>query len=608
MKKLSLLFVYLFISLFVYLFIPLQNVAAVGEFQADYDNQYDVSPAGLTIVTQNVTLTNKITNLYPQKYSIVIDSEHIKDIIAYDDSGMIAPLVSQLNGKTQIVLPFNKQVIGVGKQLKFTLRYEDTDIAHQNGSIWEINIPGVSDDPDIATYAVSLHVPPSFGANAYLSPLPANGSRWTKGQMVRGGISAAYGTMQAFGLTLSYYVENVNVIPQTAEIALPPDTAYQNVILQSLDPKPKTVIRDEDGNWLARYDLLPAQRLDILAKITVLITLVPRAGVTETLSDPKPYLTSQKYWEVTNPQIQELAQLHKTPRDIYAFVVDTLSYDYNRVSLSPTRKGALAALGSPKNSICMEFTDLFVAIARAAGIPAREVVGYAYTTNARLRPLSLVSDVLHSWPEYYDSTKNIWIPVDPTWANTTGGVDYFDKLDFNHIAFAIHGISSDYPYPAGFYKKSGKNTKDVDVTFANIPQTTEEGKITASYVFPQTVTSGFPANGTVVLNNVSPVEIAEALVSIHSTPFDIALSRTYDHIPPLAMLSIPVSVQLPGYFLSGRGTLTTTVNGQETQFRFTIRPLVYGLVVPFIITATSLVLFAVIIAKTKGLWKRRTNR
>ena len=57
----------------------------------------------------------------------------------------------------------------------------------------------------------------------------------------------------------------------------------------------------------------------------------------------------------------------------------------------------------------MEFTDLFVAIARAAGIPARESVGYAYTTNSRLRPLSLVTDVLHAWPEYYDADKKIWV-------------------------------------------------------------------------------------------------------------------------------------------------------------------------------------------------------
>ena len=100
-------------------------------------------------------------------------------------------------------------------------------------------------------------------------------------------------------------------------------------------------------------------------------------------------------------------------------------------------------------------------MARAAGIPARELNGFAYTANPRLRPLSLVADVLHAWPEYYDAEKQQWIQVDPTWGNTTGGVNFFTLLDLNHIVFAIHGVSSEKPYPAGMYKIAGKEEKDV---------------------------------------------------------------------------------------------------------------------------------------------------
>jgi len=53
----------------------------------------------------------------------------------------------------------------------------------------------------------------------------------------------------------------------------------------------------------------------------------------------------------------------------------------------------------------MEFTDLFIALSRAAGIPAREINGFAYTDDIRLRPLDLVTDMLHAWPEYYDEEK-----------------------------------------------------------------------------------------------------------------------------------------------------------------------------------------------------------
>ena len=111
--------------------------------------------------------------------------------------------------------------------------------------------------------------------------------------------------------------------------------------------------------------------------------------------------------------------------------------------------GALSALNNPTSAVCLEFTDLFVALSRAAGIPAREIDGYAYTNNAHDRPLSLTEDVLHAWPEYYDFDKKAWIMVDPTWGNTTGGIDYFNALDFDHIAFVIKGENSGYPIPAG---------------------------------------------------------------------------------------------------------------------------------------------------------------
>ncbi len=238
----------LFICLFVYLFIPLSSVEAAGEFRADYNVSYSVTPAGSTIVTQQVSLTNNQTNFYPKQYSVSIDTDKISDVIARDDGGVIIPDVKQANGKTTILLTFNQQVVGVGKKLSFTLRFQNQDIATHNGSIWEVNIPGVTPDPDLASYNVSLDVPDNFGPNAYLYPLPANGRKWTLEQMLKGGVSAAYGEKQIFNLDLSYFLENSKVTPMETEIALPPDTAFQKVEITSLDPKPIKIVRDNYGN------------------------------------------------------------------------------------------------------------------------------------------------------------------------------------------------------------------------------------------------------------------------------------------------------------------------------------------------------------------------
>ena len=57
---------------------------------------------------------------------------------------------------------------------------------------------------------------------------------------------------------------------------------------------------------------------------------------------------------------------------------------------------------------CNEHTSLFVAMARAAGIPARINVGLVFVRGAFY---------YHAWPEVYideGGNRGLWLPVDPT--------------------------------------------------------------------------------------------------------------------------------------------------------------------------------------------------
>ena len=165
------------------------------------------------------------------------------------------------------------------------------------------------------------------------------------------------------------------------------------------------------------------QKKDIVLDTKIAVELAPRKQP-ESKENLNKYLKNDKYWEITNKKIADKAKELKTPHDVYKFVADTLKYDYSRVDLEKPRLGALQTLENPSSAVCLEFTDLFIALARSAGIPAREVDGYAYTQNSKDRPVSLVKDILHAWPEYYDFDKETWIMIDPTWANTTGGMDF----------------------------------------------------------------------------------------------------------------------------------------------------------------------------------------
>lgn len=582
--------------------IPHSKAVATGEFQADYDVQYAVAPSGKTIVTQHVTLTNKLTNFYPEEYSLLLDSDKISNIIAYDEcsdknskpckGGVITPVISVKDGKTKIGLKFNVKSVGLGNTLTFSLRYEHEGVANRAGSIWEIYIPGVVNDPDIGMYNVTLSVPPTFGPAAYLSPLPSSGNTWSKDQMIRGGIAGAYGKSQRFDVDLSYTLQNTRQIPSVQEIALPPDTAYQEVALVSLNPKPETVTRDTDGNWIATYTVPAKQTVAVKAVLTISTYLSPRPNFTTVAPEQGALIAPQEYWETEDPRIQALASTYNTPRAIYSYVASQLSYDYGKVNAQATRLGAVGALNAPKAAVCMEYTDLFIAIARAAGIPARRIIGYAYTNNPKLRPLSYVSDILHAWPEYYDREANIWIPVDPTWSSTTGGVDYFSKVDFNHITFAINGSNSSIPYSAGYYRNPGSSSRDVLVEFSDAETKARGADVIASIEFPSQVAAGTGQQGTLVVTNRGSETAYAVSVSLITEPGNIHIDKVISELLPYATDRIPFRPKFSQTFQAEHGKITAQVNDTIVTKTFRIQPLYWliaigALVVSIVIGVTA---------------------
>ncbi|MCX6705079.1 MAG: transglutaminase-like domain-containing protein, partial [Candidatus Woesebacteria bacterium] len=323
------------------------------------------------------------------------------------------------------------------------------------------------------------------------------------------------------------------------QIALPPDTAFQKVYLQKIDPKPSDVTIDPDGNWLATYNLTARQRVDVTVAGSVQIFAGFRAFPKPTDQELSDNLRETEYWQVNDPQIKALALELKTPKAIYDYVSKTLKYDFNRVQPNVQRMGAVKALQNPSQAICMEFTDLFIAIARAAGIPAREINGYAYTENPELQPLSLVADLLHAWPEYYDKDKGVWIPIDPTWASTSGGINYFDKLDLRHFTFVVHGESPVMPYPPGSYKLGPNPQKDVYVSFGKLP----ENRTTNLNI------SFTPIRTLPFLNSIYSVKIdnpgPQALYSVYPTVYFDSKEASRDFIetlPPYSSYKMIVKV------------------------------------------------------------------
>lgn len=544
--------------------------AADPKFDISVDSSYNIHENGLTDVSQKITIQNKTDYYYTPTYTVSVGFKDIQNIEAFNSDGSIpTTLDDKKPDNKRIKMSFPKRYAGIAENNQFTLRFSTKDIAQKQGTIWEVIIPGIESPDDFKDYKTTITVPDSFGKARIVKPEVSTESgpiRLTKSDIGKAGVYILYGEKQYFSYSLKYNISNPNLFPVRTEIALPPKTNYQNVLINSYSEEPLNVTVDEDGNWIAEYRLLPQQKkiITVTGVVEVLQTSEKEELTNKQLKD---YTSAKKYWDGQSSSIKQAAASLKTPEDIYEYVVKKLSYNYTKVATDNLRLGGAGALSDPKNSVCLEFSDLFISLARANGIPARSVEGFAYTQNSKLRPLSLVNDILHAWPEYYDTTQKRWVMVDPTWGNTTKGMDYFTSLDFSHVAFAIKGVDSEYPIPAGGYKFN-QESKDVLVKFAQSSDFTVKDRLEITDTFP---TFSFPKvgfQGTFTVKNAGNRKISDLVVNV-STSKGTSRQFLIDSLPPSGYKKITTSFNDVPFLTNGEYVITIQVG--ETKHKKSIR-------------------------------------
>lgn len=588
-----------FFLFFALLFVP---KTYAQEFATSYDVVYDISSDGVTTVTEKVTLRNLTSQYYASEFKLTIGATDVFDVKGSDPGGALEVATEQKDTSTIITVKFNQQVAGLGKELPWTLQFKSKDFAEKLGKVWEVRAPRISSLSNLENYNLTLSVPTSFGEPTLISPTPKSqtlGSgkvffTFNKDQLETSGVSASFGNFQLFDFDLSFHLENKNIVPILTNIALPPDTAFQDVIFQRITPQPINVTVDLDGNYLAWYKLTRGQRLDIkvIGSAKLYTTSKVKAPVlTEDLR--KKYTESSKYWEKDNPQIITTLEgilgsnphldSSKKVELIYRYVVNFLKYNPSRLSEGNIeRLGATTALSNPTSAVCMEFTDLFIALARAAGIAARELDGFAYTANPTLRPLSLAKDILHAWPEYWDEKKG-WVMVDPTWENTTGGVDYFNKLDLNHFVFAIRGSSSEQPVPAGSYKYVGEDSHDVKVSLTDA-DFLGKSAIDVQIDAPRTFFAGFPSKIKVKITNSGNAVFPSTTFAVSSEKISILDSRSKNlgPIPAFGMATFEYNIRTKSLFDKFDSEIAVDVGSMKFKKGVSVEPFFLFQTIPLI--------------------------
>lgn len=505
------------------LFLSTSIVNADDKFETNYYIKYELSNTGITNVTEKITLTNKTSEYYPTNQKLSYSFFNILNAKVQDEKGQFLPNVQTKEATTTLDIPFRSKNVGVGKTNSFILTYQTTDIASLNGEVWQILIPGIRNARNYDNFNLEIIIPDSFPEIQYASIIPTKKWIFSKDEIKENGIVLIFGQNQYYKADLKYFLENKGYSLIYQSIAIPPNTNYQNVILTKIKPEPEFAEKDPDGNWIFWYLMKPNEKKTIIANELINVFFNPKQTNDLTKKDIKEYTKPQKYWDYEKfENFSDKISKLKTPKEIYDFTSNFLSYNYDRLNKPPERFTASEALQNPLNSICTDFTNVFIALARKNGIPSREINGFAFAQNKDIQPLSLEKDILHAWPEYYDFNKKTWVMVDPTWGSTTGGVDYFNKLDLNHIAFVTKGYSSESPFPAGSYNGTNRNIKNVNINFISKQEyektkkydSERNNKIEAIVNIDKEQIAGLEKNGQVIIQNKSPTEIYDISVII----------------------------------------------------------------------------------------------
>ncbi len=491
-----------FAALFILLMLPWIGKAS-SDFSYNVSAKYQVGSDASTRVEQTYVVTNSSVNKYLQSIEISTPVDDPRNIIVEYSDGTSIPFSTEAKTSDQSGYSYSYKAININFPRKnigqnswsFIVSYDTNKLVETKGSAHTVSIPALPQDGS-EKYNVEILVPESFGSLHTTGVKPiSQGNRsgyqkyiYPNKELLNKTSLLVFGDSTVYEVNFNFPLKNNSSFTNTYTVTLPPTTSGQEILVQNLDPQPKSTHIDQDGNMLADYDV-PA-KTNVVVKTSVIGVvryLEYNLSASGTQKDiPKDlvsrYTGAQKYWPSDNPQIlakaKELTQSKRTVADqiraINDFVVADLSYNNDKIKYN-IRQGGLKALQNPSNSVCLEYSDLTVSLLRAAGIPARMPIGYGYSGS--LKQSNSVTDSLHSWVQAY--VPNVgWINLDPTWNEKFNN---FGSSDLDHMAFAVWGVRDSGPSAVM------QNGQDMDYQYedttlsyrATPPSISQDGKLSA---------------------------------------------------------------------------------------------------------------------------------
>jgi len=451
------------------------------------------------------------------------------------------------------------------------LTFDTPDIASKAGNIWEVNTPGIAGNENVA---IEISAPSSFGIINYSSSEPSEliegkeriDLEFTDDLSRESGVMILFGEYDYYSFQYKYELDNTDTIRLRATVTLPPDYKNQRIYFTEIDPLPERTFKDQDGNYIAEYLIDPGEAYDVLVKGFSVVQAMNTSTDIEQDVDLVYYLQADTFWQVDNAEIKSLAgelvagkeNDKEKGKAIYDYVSSELSY--SQAALSDPFRGRLGAeqvLLAKDNAICQEYADLFVTLARVAGIPARLVAGYTSSDTG----YELPENTLHAWAEFHTEDEG-WISVDPTWESTSGGFNFFDNLGTNHLALAIRGVSSVEPFLVLSFVP-GDDVSDNLIIQQVEPFEPTPGGITFTPNIGEKVDSGFTNSGTIAITNNSQVVLTDINLEVSNGDYLLELSELESNVAifPGDTYELQVIYASNDYLKQGKELLEVKMSG-----------------------------------------------
>jgi hypothetical protein len=360
--------------------------------------------------------------------------------------------------------------IEFGSPFNVNVSYRSKGVIYKSGKVRDIFIPGFAEDfvfsdaDRIEAFTTTVRIPKSLGNISFAIPngvITSEGDfnivTFNKEDLVGRSAWIEIGTEQVYEFSINQEFPKSNDIifgTNTYKVVLPRNiksgNITQEVFFTEISPKPVSVYEDENGNLIGEFTV-PSRDSGTIsvkgyAKLTkVEIDYTKYIGAASAVPNDIINLNTAPgaYWESDNSLIKqaaieaigdldpETAPVFSIAQKLYEYVIEKIDYSNIKRFGINERQGALKTLQGGA-AVCMEYSDLYIALLRSLGIPARAVLGYGYTG------IDSTDSSEHQWVEVYIPELG-WISVDTTWGESApelvGG-------DLNH--FYVH-VASENP-------------------------------------------------------------------------------------------------------------------------------------------------------------------